>query len=192
MKEFEYTRMPMKMFPEHTIQQYNLRKHAKNGFVYVKNQWIIYGLPQDNQVKQFLEPEGYFKVKKNKLGLRRHRTRPIHFTLVGDDFGMKYVVGKEHAEHLLNRLERHYPAISIDWTGGLYCGISLKWNYDKGYVDISWVFLGSYADRVPCQFAWWQRQVLRGLRICLYIGGGWNIGSEFMSQLPWVAKTVVL
>ena len=30
MQEYEYMRMSMGMFPGHTIQQYNLRKYAKN------------------------------------------------------------------------------------------------------------------------------------------------------------------
>ena len=32
-------------------------------------------------------------------------------------------------------LEQHYK-IEEDWTGELYCGITIKWNYEKGYVDI--------------------------------------------------------
>ena len=32
---------------------------------------------------------------------------------------------------------------------------------------IFWLFLGSYADSVTCQFAWWQRQVLPQLITCL-------------------------
>ena len=35
MKEYEYMRMPMKIFPKHIIHQHNLRKHAINGYVYV-------------------------------------------------------------------------------------------------------------------------------------------------------------
>ena len=27
--------------------------------------------------------------------------------------------------------------LTIDWTGALYCGLALNWQYDKGYVDIS-------------------------------------------------------
>jgi hypothetical protein len=52
-----------------------------------------------------------------------------------DDFGVKYV-GKHHADHLLAALKRDYT-ISEDWTGGLYCGITLKWDYDARTVDIS-------------------------------------------------------
>ena len=27
--------------------------------------------------------------------------------------------------------------METDWTGGLYCGITLEWNYKQRYVDIS-------------------------------------------------------
>ena len=47
-----------------------------------------------------------------------------------DDFGIKYE-GKEHADHLIAALKRHYEKITIDWKGELYVGITLEWNYDK-------------------------------------------------------------
>jgi hypothetical protein len=59
----------------------------------------------------------------------------IQFTLVVDNFGIKYV-GKEHANHLLSTLKEHYT-INIDWEGKLYCGIILTWDYIKKHVDIS-------------------------------------------------------
>jgi hypothetical protein len=61
--------------------------------------------------------------------------RPITFTLVVDDFGVKYV-GKQQAEHLKNALEETYT-VSTDWTGGLYCGIALTWDYRKRSVKLS-------------------------------------------------------
>ena len=51
------------------------------------------------------------------------------FTLVVDDLGIKYE-GKEHADHLLNVLNKYYK-METDWTGSLYCGITLEWNYDE-------------------------------------------------------------
>jgi hypothetical protein len=51
-------------------------------------------------------------------------TRPIQFTLVVDYFGIQYV-GQEHAQHLIDALETDYT-VSKYWTGGLYCGITLK------------------------------------------------------------------
>ena len=48
------------------------------------------------------------------------------FSLVVDDFGVKYV-GKEYVDHL----------ISKDWDGQLYCGIHMKWDYNKRTIDLS-------------------------------------------------------
>ena len=35
----------------------------------------------------------------------------------------------EHALHLLQTLHQYYEAVSVDWTGTLYCGITLKWDF---------------------------------------------------------------
>ena len=60
-----------------------------------------------------------------------------------DDFGVKYV-GKHHADFLSRVLEKYYK-MSIDWTGGLYCGVTLEWNYEEKYVDLS---MPCYIDKV--------------------------------------------
>ena len=31
----------------------------------------------------------------------------------------------------------YYENITTDWEGKLYCGITMKWNYTKRYIDIS-------------------------------------------------------
>ena len=54
-----------------------------------------------------------------------------------DDFGIKYI-GKVHAEHLLGILKEFYD-VKEDWTGSLYCGITLDWHYGQQYVDISMI-----------------------------------------------------
>jgi hypothetical protein len=54
---------------------------------------------------------------------------------VVDDFGVQYV-GAEHAHHLIAALETDYT-VSKDWTGGLYCGITLHWVYANNYADLS-------------------------------------------------------
>ena len=53
-----------------------------------------------------------------------HVSRPIEFTLVVYDFGVKYV-GKKYADHLVNALKGKYK-ISESWTGSLYCDIDLE------------------------------------------------------------------
>ncbi|KAL7486035.1 hypothetical protein ACHAW6_011634, partial [Cyclotella cf. meneghiniana] len=60
---------------------------------------------------------GYYKVA-HTPGLWQHISQSISFTLVVDDFGIKYV-SKEHPNHLLNALKEHYT-FDIDWNGKLY------------------------------------------------------------------------
>ena len=61
---------------------------------------------KQNPHKKRLNKHGY---QQSKLvpGLWKHDTGLIQFTLVVDDFGVKYV-GEEHAQHLKNTLEEHY------------------------------------------------------------------------------------
>ena len=99
----------------------------------------LYGLPQagilaNKLLRKHLAPHGYYELP-HTPGLWRHVSRPVQFSLVVDDFGVKYV-GQEHANHLCNALKQKYE-ISEDWKGKLYCGMSLDWHYNRGYVDTS-------------------------------------------------------
>ena len=91
----------------------------------------IYGLPQAGRLvniylKQKLAPHGYYEVA-HMPGLWKHISRLITFTLVVDDFGVKYK-GKQHADHLLGILQNEFTDVSEDWKGSLYVGITLEWN----------------------------------------------------------------
>ena len=57
------------------------------------------------------------------------------FTLVVDNFGVKYV-DKKDVDHLIASINTNYK-LTVDWTGNLYCGISLNWDYVNRWVDIS-------------------------------------------------------
>ena len=136
---YEYMKIPFALFPPWIVEQYNLAQHAKNGMVHIEMRRAVWGLPQagilaNKKLRRKLAPHGYHEHE-NTPGLWFHDTRPISFTLVVDDFGVKYV-GKEHADHLIACLQQTYK-LSEDWSGSLYCGITLEWNYDNRYVDIS-------------------------------------------------------
>jgi hypothetical protein len=65
----------------------------------------MYGLPQAGIIAQKLLEErlqkhGY-RQSQTTPGLWKHDTRPISFSLVVNDFGVKYV-GEENAQHLLD------------------------------------------------------------------------------------------
>jgi hypothetical protein len=104
---FEYVKMLLSRFPEERIQKYNLNAVAVDGWVYIEIRKGVYGLKQAgllaNQLLQtWLVPFWYYPAG-HTPGLWLHKTRPISFTLILDDFAVKYV-GKQHAEHLRNAL----------------------------------------------------------------------------------------
>jgi hypothetical protein len=139
MDTFEYMRIPIKLTPHEIILQYNLLPLVSDGHIYIEAQKGMYGLPQAgilaNQIlARRLAIHGYHQTTFTP-GLWRHVTRPIQFTLVVDNFGVQYL-GAQHAHHLIAALETDYT-VSKDWTGGLYCGITLHWNYANKYVDLS-------------------------------------------------------
>ncbi len=80
-------------------------------------------------------------------GLWKHDTRPIQFTLVVNDLGIKYI-GKEHAQHLKNALKEHYK-LTCNWTGKRYTRKTLDWDYNKRQVHLS---MPNYMQKALKQF----------------------------------------
>ena len=99
----------------------------------------MYNLPQAGTLVNTLLCERLATHGSHELqhmsGLWTHETHPIWFTLVVDDFGIKYF-GKEHADRLLAVLGEEYT-VDTDWTGSLYVGITLDWEYQQGHIDLS-------------------------------------------------------
>jgi hypothetical protein len=87
------------------------------------------GIIANQRLCKHLAVYGYAPAKRTPA-LWTHATRPITFTLVVDDFGIKYVLGQQHANHLINSIKAMYN-MSLDWTSSLYCGLTLAWDYDK-------------------------------------------------------------
>jgi hypothetical protein len=131
-------RIPTKLIQHKIIEQYNLLPLVSDGHIYIEVQKGMYDLPQagiiSNQLlARRLAIHGYHQTKFMPR-LWRHVTRPIQFTLVVDDFGVQYV-GAAHAQHLIAALETDYT-VSKYWTGDLYCGIILNWDYANKHVDL--------------------------------------------------------
>jgi hypothetical protein len=136
----EYMRIHLRHIPDEIIEEYGLLELAHEGFVYVEINKGMYGLPQasilaNKLLAKHLARDGYFQCR-HTPGLWSHTFRPICFALVVDDLGVKYV-GCKHAEHLLQALRSNYEAVSCDLNGELFCGITLKWDYDNRTVDLS-------------------------------------------------------
>ena len=92
----ELVKIKLNDLPNKIIDEYKLRdKVTTNGYVYIIATKGMYGLPQagliaNNLLEKCLNKHGY---RQSKLlpGLWKHDTRPIQFTLVVDNFGIKYV-----------------------------------------------------------------------------------------------------
>ena len=89
------------------------------------------GLPQagilaNKRLHCKLAPFGYFESV-NTPGLWTHKSCPISFTLVVNEFGVKYV-SQEDVDHLIKSIKSMY-SLTEDKLGNLYCGITLEWDY---------------------------------------------------------------
>jgi hypothetical protein len=108
---YECMKIPFALFPEWIKKQYNLDTHARDGFVFLKIRQAVWGLPQagilaNKLLQKCLKPHRYYECV-NTPCLWRHMTRPITFSLVVHNFGIKYV-GKEHVDHLITFLKEKY------------------------------------------------------------------------------------
>ena len=127
------------MIPQEFVDKYNLKGKAQNGYIFERVTKGMYVIPQawiiaHDALVQHLEPCGY-RPSSRTPGLWTQGSLPINFTLVVDDFGVKYL-GKEHALQLRAALEDNYK-VTTDWEGKLYIGIALKWDYEKGTIQLS-------------------------------------------------------
>jgi hypothetical protein len=136
---FEYMVINLSSLPQETIDKYYLIELSQDGKVYIEIQKGMYGLPQagilaNELLQRNLAKDGY-RPTQHTHGLWTHDTHLISFSLVVDDFGVKYV-GREYAEHLMECIKKNYN-ISNDWNGSAYCGLTLDWDYKHRTVDLS-------------------------------------------------------
>ena len=136
--DYEYMWIPAWCIPPDIMRDYKLQSKIKNGRVLVEIRTGMYGLPQAGRMAylklvKHLAADGYLPTGQTP-GLFKHISRPILFNLVVDDFGIK-VQGKNHAEHLINTLKKHYD-VTVDWEGKIFCGIHLDWDYNDRTVDL--------------------------------------------------------
>ena len=138
--EAEYVRFRLELIPRAIIEQYNLDSLVtKNGFIYARVNKAWYGLKQagkiahDDLVKRLSEA-GYKKHSQVE-GYFRHETRDIDFTLVVDDFLIRYTNDADLA-HLTQAIEKYYT-FKVDKDAKQYVGIQLQWDYTRRTVRLS-------------------------------------------------------
>ena len=98
----QYVCFQYSLIPPEIIKHYSLDNKVVDGYVYAKIKRAWYGLKEagkiaHNNLVAHLKKYGY--IKTNTAGLFRHKHRDIKFTLVVDNFGIKYTK-KEDVDHL--------------------------------------------------------------------------------------------
>ena len=152
LKRKEYIKLKLADIPQEVIKEYKLKDiSTRDDSVYLEVNKGMYGLPQagllaQELLKERLAQHGYHQS--NIIpGLWKHDSRPIVFTLVVDDFGVKYV-NKEDAEHLMSVLKQNYE-VTEDWEGERYIGMHLRWDYPGRKVHLA---MPGYVEKALREF----------------------------------------
>ena len=137
---FQYMKIHSDKIPPEIQNEYNTADLADtNGYIYFEIRKGMYGLKEAGivawkELVHHLKQYGYEPMRLT-TGMWKHRTKPTLFFLTVDDFGIKYCSNRD-LHHLLQALKGKYT-ITVDTEGTQYCGMTLEWHYDKGYVDVS-------------------------------------------------------
>ena len=151
MDRSEWMRIPVKFLPAASIVKHKLDKFIHNGFMLCEIAKGMYGLPQagilaQQQLVALLATAGYTQDEIVPC-VFNHKTNGITFTLVVDDFGIKFI-NSEGAEHLISTLKQLYE-IKVNRTGSKYLGMKIDIDYDKRICSMS---MPGYIEKAITQF----------------------------------------
>ena len=134
----EWMRIPVKFLSAAILDKHNLRPFINDGAVIFEVVKSLYGLPHAGKISQdelirHLATHGYHQT--TTPCLFRHDTNGIAFTLVVDDFGIKFRE-RAAAQHLIDTLLLRYQ-ITIKFDATKYLGLTLRFNRSERYVGLS-------------------------------------------------------
>ena len=121
--------------PRKIIDTYRIMDFVSPGDTkaHVEVTGALYGMKQagylaNNDIVEHLANNGYTQLP-NTPCLFRHHTDDIEFTLITDDFGVRYG-SKAAADKLLEVMSRKYK-MTHDWSGSKYAGFDILNVYDS-------------------------------------------------------------
>ena len=105
---YENAQLPLKLIPHKIVDEYNLIDLAVNGIIYIEICKGMLGLKQagklaNNCLTTHLAQHRYHPVPRTP-SLWKYETNSVFFTLVVDDFGIKYTE-KADVDHLIQALK---------------------------------------------------------------------------------------
>lgn len=148
----EWLRIPVKFIPAWVLAKYNLEEYIFGGFILFCVTKGMYGLPQAGKLAQdrlCAHLAGFGYVQDTSVPcLFNHESNGITFTLVVDDFGVKYH-SSVAAEHLIACIKILYK-LKVDWTGSKYLGITIAFDSVERTVTLS---MPGYVTKLLQRFA---------------------------------------
>jgi hypothetical protein len=148
----EWMRIQVKFIFPAILAKYKLHQYIHNGAILFQVVKSLYGLPYTGKFSQdalieHLAAHGYHQTITTTTCLFRHENNGIAFTLVVDDFGVKFK-NKEAAQHLIDCLKLRYP-ITINWNATKYLGMTLRFDKVHRFVGLS---IPGYIDKLLQRF----------------------------------------
>ena len=139
------------------IMDYNLQEFVvpfgKSYRILMKICKTIYGLKNagrlsKNKLDNILLGSGYTE-NPNVPCLYTHASNGVVFVLVVDDFAVKYnnITGRDH---LISTIKQANYELSVDATGSKFVGLTIHYNRNKRYMDIS---VPGYVKKLLTRFA---------------------------------------
>jgi hypothetical protein len=104
------------------------------------------GIIAQELLEKRLAEHGYYQSK-IVHGLWKHKTRPIYFCLVVDNFAVKYVK-RVDADNLINTIKQYY-LMTVDKDATKYIGLTIQWDYINRKAHIH---MPGYLDKVFVKF----------------------------------------
>jgi hypothetical protein len=152
----EYCAIPLADIPTEIIDEYTLNTFAYNNpkgkaVVLFEVTMGMYGLPHagylaQEELKKFLLTHNFIECP-HTPACYKHKSRPIQFSLVVDDFGVQYT-HESDAQFLIDILKTKYE-LTVDWGGAKYIGLNLRWDYAARTLAVS---MDGYAMKGVKQF----------------------------------------
>jgi hypothetical protein len=141
------------MIPGDIMTRYLLHGMEKSCFVYFEIRRCMYGLPQAGRLSQIrliehLGRPSWLHTNPNTPCLFRHRTRDIIFSLVVDDFGVRYGTQSD-IDNLEHTLCLNDYKITIRPDGDFYLGMKVSFNGARTAVTIS---MPGYVNKMLTRF----------------------------------------
>ena len=126
-----WIRVHIKNIPETVLLKYDLQQYIVDSHILFRVDGTMYGHPAAGRLSNedlvtLLAADGYIQDPAIPC-LFKHITSNISFTLVVDDFGVKFTDMADF-DNLVTVLQKKYK-VHIDLTGQKYIGVNLDWDY---------------------------------------------------------------